>query len=155
MCEQTCGNGGKLRSFYDGRQIDFLAWSRADSFSFKGDCTGPNFCTCPTGYTGFDCRIPVCEQSCSNGGWCVAPNSCQCPPGYSGVDCSMPVCHQGFFVPYHELPEWMIDSTTKRHWPEYKPCNFTSWCKETGGFDCAQTDRTFTAATPHFGTNAR
>ena len=129
VCEQTCGNGG--------------------------NCTGHNTCTCPSDYTGIDCRTPVCEQSCSNGGWCVAPNTCQCPPCWSGYDCSMPVCHQGFFVPYHELPEWMIEPSTKSHWIEYQPCNYTAWCNETHGFDCAQMDRTSTLATPQFGENWR
>lgn len=85
----------------------------------------------------------------------MAPNSCQCPPGFSGYDCGMPVCHQGFFVPVHDLPEWMMDSTRKSHWLEYQPCNLISWCEETGGFDCAQSDRTFTPAIPRFGTNER
>ncbi|KAL9185156.1 hypothetical protein ACHAXT_002933 [Thalassiosira profunda] len=125
VCEQTCGNGG--------------------------NCTGPNTCTCPTDFTGIDCRTPVCEQTCSNGGWCVAPNTCQCPPSYSGFDCNMPVCHQGFFVPSHELPEWMSDVVTESHWLEYQPCNYTVWCDETNGFDCAQRDRSSSAETPLFG----
>ncbi|KAL7552581.1 hypothetical protein ACHAWF_015815 [Thalassiosira exigua] len=125
VCEQTCGNGG--------------------------NCTGPNTCTCPSDFSGIDCRTPVCEQKCLNGGWCVAPNSCQCPPGYSGYDCSQPVCHQGFFVPFHELPDWMIEPTSKSHWLKYQPCNYTAWCNETQGFDCAQTDRNSSQSTPHFG----
>jgi len=129
VCEKTCGNGG--------------------------NCTGSNVCTCPTDYTGLDCRTPVCEQDCSNGGWCVAPNTCQCPPGYSGFDCSMPVCHQGFFVPFHKLPEWMISPATRSHWLEYQPCNYTKWCNETHGFDCAQTDRISSPKTPYFGTGWR
>jgi len=129
VCEQTCGNGG--------------------------NCTGPDTCTCPKDYTGVDCRTPVCEQECSHGGWCVAPNTCQCPPDYSGYDCSYPVCHQGFFVPFIELPEWMIEPATKSHWLEYQPCNFTSWCDETSGFDCAQTERGSSPETPHFGMNWR
>ena len=118
---------------------------------FKGNCTGPNICTCPEDFTGEDCRTPVCDQNCLNGGWCVAPNTCQCPPGHSGYDCSMPVCHQGFFVPHENLPGWMIGPTTKHHWLEHQPCNFTHWCNETRGFDCAQTDRRYAPATPHFG----
>jgi len=129
VCEQTCGNGG--------------------------NCTGSNTCTCPTDWSGMDCRTPVCEQTCSNGGSCIAPNTCQCSPGYSGHDCSFPVCHQGFFVPYTDLPEWMTKPTTIYSWLEYQPCNFTSWCDETGGFDCAQTDKTSFPATPKFGMNWR
>ncbi len=49
----------------------------------------------------------------------------------------------------------MIDSRTKSHWLEYQPCYITSWCEETGGFDCAQAERTFIPANPHFGTNMR
>ena len=123
VCEQTCGNGG--------------------------NCTGPNTCSCPTDWTGFDCRQPVCEQSCSSG-MCVAPNTCLCPPDWSGHDCSMPVCHQGFFVPYDELPDSTVNPT-ETYWLEYRPCNYTSWCNETSGFDCAQEDRIAHAATPLFG----
>ena len=95
----------------------------------------------------------MCEQDCSNGGSCVAPNSCQCTPDYSGYDCSLPVCHQGFFMSIHELPEWIIEPTRKSHWLEYQPCNLTSWCDETKGFDCAQMSTL--PATPQFGMNGR
>lgn len=144
VCEQTCGNGG--------------------------NCTGPNTCTCPQAFTfSEDCRTPACDQQCLNGGLCVAPNTCQCPPGYSGYDCSMPVCHQGSFVSHENLPDWMIDPTTKlnkntfdqcagsnkHHWLQYQPCNLIDWCNVTGGFDCSQKDRRSSPATPNFGSNWR
>lgn len=143
---------GVQRRLY-GRVCDHI--SNTSNRFVQGNCTGPNICTCPKDYTGADCRTPVCEQSCSNGGWCIAPNTCQCPPSYSGYGCSMPICHQGFFVPLRDLPEWMIEPTTKSHWLEYQPCNFTTWCNDTHGFDCAQTGRESFPSTPEFGADWR
>ena len=97
----------------------------------------------------------MCEQDCSNGGSCIAPNTCQCPPDWSGHDCTLPVCHQGFFVPFHELPKWMVEPTTKSHWLQYQPCNFSSWCHTTQGFDCAQADRESSPAIAPFGMDWR
>ncbi|CAM9874206.1 unnamed protein product, partial [Laminaria digitata] len=87
VCSQTCGNGG--------------------------NCTAPGSCSCPSewsggggtvaaavategrgGEEGDDCRVPVCETECLNGGWCMAPGTCACPPQWSGHDCAMPVCMQ-------------------------------------------------------------
>eukprot|EP00903_Cladosiphon_okamuranus_P018631 g17149.t3 len=92
VCSQTCGNGG--------------------------NCTAPGTCTCASewsggggavaaavavavdgGEEGDDCRIPVCDVACLNGGWCVAPGTCACPPQWTGQDCAMPVCTQGYFLP--------------------------------------------------------
>ena len=165
VCEQTCGNGGKLLyslfkiPYYDTRfHIEtkhLISCTNFMTLTYSGNCTSSNTCTCPSDWTGDDCRTPMCEQDCSNGGSCVAPNTCQCPPDWSGHDCTLPVCHQGFFVPYHELPEWMVEPTTKRHWLQYQPCNFSSWCNTTQGFDCAQADRESSPATPLFGMDWR
>jgi sugar lactone lactonase YvrE len=130
VCEQTCGNGG--------------------------NCTAPNECSCPTDWTGFDCRTPTCGQMCSNGGICVAPNTCQCPPSWTGYDCSLPVCSQGFFVSNDNLPKWMKRYPPKPAYSlQYLPCNYTAWCEETHGLDCAQQDRSFAPSTPEFGARGR
>jgi hypothetical protein len=33
----------------------------------NGNCTLPNTCTCEKGWTGVDCRTPICAQDCFNG----------------------------------------------------------------------------------------
>lgn len=87
-----------------------------------GSCVSPDVCTCPDGFTGFDCSIPLCRHrqvtgeivSCLNGGICMNKDECQCPKflstlipsidvsesietGYTGTDCSIPICKQGIF----------------------------------------------------------
>jgi hypothetical protein len=87
-----------------------------------GTCTGPNTCTCPSGWAGDDCSkstalcvngtkkldtgactcnsgwsgaacdVPVCSATCENGGTCVAPNQCQCLEGWSGSVCTAAQC---------------------------------------------------------------
>ena len=32
----------------------------------NGNCTAPNVCECASGWIGFDCRTPVCNQTLSN-----------------------------------------------------------------------------------------
>ena len=83
-----------------------------------GSCVAPEQCTCPDGYTGFDCSTPLCRHkqvsglivSCLNDGECVAKDSCQCKQaeslivpgettGWTGTDCTIPICAQGFFDP--------------------------------------------------------
>ena len=91
-----------------------------------GSCIGPDVCTCRDGYTGFDCRTPICRHEkpdgrvivgCKNGGECRAKDNCQCTKtesslwklyndidisvtGWTGVDCSIPICVQGYYDPF-------------------------------------------------------
>jgi hypothetical protein len=64
-----------------------------------GACVGPDACLCDSGYSGFDCSVPVClntswlslaaapltgaaavaQTGCFNGGICSAPDTCACP----------------------------------------------------------------------------
>lgn len=60
-----------------------------------GTCTGPDTCTCRTGWSGDDCSIPVCDApKCTGRQVCVGPNECACVPGYAGADCRTPLCAQ-------------------------------------------------------------
>ncbi len=90
----------------------------------RGSCIGPDVCTCRDGYTGFDCKNPMCRHQqvdgsvvgCLNGGLCVEKDNCQCIQkdsdlwlkhsdadrgitGWRGSDCSMPICVQGYYDP--------------------------------------------------------
>uniref|UniRef100_A0A8C1EMY6 Slit homolog 3 (Drosophila) n=1 Tax=Cyprinus carpio carpio TaxID=630221 RepID=A0A8C1EMY6_CYPCA len=62
------------------------------------DITGSYHCTCPFGYKGHNCEIPInacISLPCVNGGTChLTPGldghySCVCPPGYEGQQCEM------------------------------------------------------------------
>lgn len=90
-----------------------------------GSCIAPDVCTCKDGYSGFDCKTPLCRHrqlngsviGCLNGGICVDKDRCECPQtlsilwkkfpqhaeggitGWTGTDCSTPICTQGFFDP--------------------------------------------------------
>uniref|UniRef100_A0A8C1Z2X8 Slit homolog 3 (Drosophila) n=1 Tax=Cyprinus carpio TaxID=7962 RepID=A0A8C1Z2X8_CYPCA len=62
------------------------------------DITGSYHCTCPFGYKGHNCEIPInacISLPCVNGGTChLTPGldghySCVCPPGYEGQQCEL------------------------------------------------------------------
>ena len=60
----------------------------------NGTCIAPNLCKCQTGWTGTDCRHPVCAQTCQHNGACTHPDTCTCERGWTGYDCSIPICAQ-------------------------------------------------------------
>lgn len=60
----------------------------------NGTCIAPNTCRCATGWSGYDCTVPVCEQTCHHHGNCTLPNTCTCEKGWEGYDCSIPICAQ-------------------------------------------------------------
>jgi hypothetical protein len=47
-----------------------------------------------SGWTGSDCSLPMCSQTCRNNGNCTNPNICTCERGWAGSDCSIPLCAQ-------------------------------------------------------------
>jgi len=146
QCVQTCENGGQCIApdtcscspgWFDSNCTTPICGHTCGN---GGNCTAPNTCTCPLEWGGTDCRTPVCEQECMNGGWCIAPNTCACPPQWSGFDCSIPICHQGYFVPFSFQTKQKYQHFP-RHWLQYEPCHFDTWCNESNGFDCKQHDR--------------
>jgi hypothetical protein len=89
-----------------------------------GSCIAPDVCTCKDGYTGFDCKTPLCRHrqkngqvvGCMNGGHCIDKDTCNCKKtqsilwqtyphvdqgmtGWTGSDCSIPICTQGYYDP--------------------------------------------------------
>ena len=94
-----------------------------------GSCIAPDVCTCRDGYTGFDCKTPLCRHQqnngkvvgCLNGGSCQRKDDCHCIQalsvlwrvhyqaergltGWTGTDCSIPICVQGFYDPFCDGP---------------------------------------------------
>jgi len=96
-----------------------------------GSCISPDVCTCKDGYSGYDCKTPLCRHlqptgkvtSCLNGGVCVSKDNCKCVQtssvswrvhtgarhgitGWTGDDCSIPMCSQGYYDPFcTDLPQ--------------------------------------------------
>ncbi|GBG29733.1 Wnt inhibitory factor 1 [Hondaea fermentalgiana] len=87
-----------------------------------GSCVSPDVCSCSDGYSGYNCKTPLCRHrlpddtvvSCLNGGTCTAKDSCTCDTwdselpalyedikpgktGYTGTACQIPICIQGTF----------------------------------------------------------
>lgn len=60
----------------------------------NGTCVAPNKCQCASGWTGYDCHIPLCPGGCKHNGNCTLPNTCTCELGWKGPDCSIPICAQ-------------------------------------------------------------
>ena len=60
----------------------------------NGTCIAPNTCECAPGWSGYDCSMPVCDQTCLHNGNCTHPHTCTCERGWSGDDCSVAQCAQ-------------------------------------------------------------
>ena len=56
-------------------------------------CSSPkvcisNTCQCSQGWSGVNCDVASCSQTCQNGGSCSYPNFCQCTDSWGGSDCT-------------------------------------------------------------------
>jgi hypothetical protein len=49
-------------------------------------------CSCPSGFYGVNCQIPVCPTCLNNGVCDSATGSCNCPTGYFGINCEFRSC---------------------------------------------------------------
>lgn len=59
-----------------------------------GRCIGSDKCSCPYGWEGLDCSIPICLDACNQRQICVGPNQCDCIPGFKGHQCLDATCAQ-------------------------------------------------------------
>ena len=53
----------------------------------NGTCVAPDTCECSPGWSGYDCTVPICEQTCAHNGNCTLPDTCTCEKGWEGHDC--------------------------------------------------------------------
>ena len=59
-----------------------------------GICTGTDTCSCPIGWQGAGCTLPICATPPGRRQLCTAPNTPTCIPGYTGDACETPQCVQ-------------------------------------------------------------
>lgn len=63
--EPTAGHTGPWRYIND-RQIPYVTYVNYSQGRYvcanDGVCTAPDICSCAKGWSGFDCRTPICEQ---------------------------------------------------------------------------------------------
>ena len=131
--DQGSRNGRHIRVNYNNYTRETQEWAIGDTTPGEGifacynagSCIAPDFCTCKDGYTGFDCKTPLCRHrqndgtvaGCLNGGVCMDRDNCHCVQtqsilwmkhshadrgniGWAGKDCSTPICSQGYFDPF-------------------------------------------------------
>jgi hypothetical protein len=98
----------------------------------EGSCIYPDRCTCPDGWTGFDCQTPLCRHkqtdpwlgknlisSCLNGGLCVNKDNCTCIQTRSVLHLTYPDVTQedssaspgSRRVPLVNVPEYVVVDT--------------------------------------------
>ncbi|KAH9132513.1 hypothetical protein LEN26_007391 [Aphanomyces euteiches] len=59
----------------------------------NGTCVAPDTCVCASGWSGYDCSIPVCTNPCVHG-TCTFPDTCTCDLGWTGDLCTVAICAQ-------------------------------------------------------------
>ncbi|CAM9417789.1 unnamed protein product [Discosporangium mesarthrocarpum] len=126
-------------NYHNYTQLDTETWVQGEITAGEGlyscynggSCLGPDTCSCPDGWDGYDCNTPLCRHlqpsgevsSCQHSGICANKNDCSCvqtdsvlwqvyekanrvTTGWTGSDCSTPICAQGFFDPFcTDLPQ--------------------------------------------------
>jgi hypothetical protein len=107
----------------------------------------PDTCECAAGWTGYDCSIPICRQTCHHGGNCTLPDTCTCEQGWSGPDCTVAVCAQecnngGVCVApdtckCQQWPTKFEDGRKGGGWPIFRKPNGDPQNTGWTGYDCA------------------
>eukprot|EP00924_Labyrinthula_sp_SR-Ha-C_P014134 snap_masked-scaffold_77-processed-gene-0.38-mRNA-1 protein AED:0.12 eAED:0.12 QI:0/-1/0/1/-1/1/1/0/1936 len=159
----------------DFKFTSFLVWKQEYGTCidevFRGcynnsTCVAPNTCRCADGWTGFDCSIPVCNESCSRKeeevaatttdakkffsrgtGNCTFPNTCTCEKGWRGKTCDIPICAQecnnnGKCVAPDTCSCWRWPSEIRNNrnlggWPMFRNSLGDSQLTGWTGYDCS------------------
>lgn len=82
---------------YKRNETSGLCEPRCDRGCFGGRCTGPNICSCQSGWRSEDSVcMPVCTYQCQENAYCFSPEVCVCKLGYDEVNgqCK-PICPDG------------------------------------------------------------
>ncbi|XP_045164712.2 neurogenic locus notch homolog protein 4-like [Mercenaria mercenaria] len=145
----------------DGYETDFYGRCRNKTGNIQcqnGGSPMPNFwgqytCTCPSGFYGKSCEIPICH--CENGGECVVKDGqpfCNCSYGHSGERCEHSLCdtecknggrcHRNGTHEFCECPhnyvgkycEHYFDQPSTCPVPEYRHPYCATYC--TGNSNC-------------------
>ena len=93
------------RITYDDRRVHSIGrWKQAGGSCVdnvirgcanNGTCIAPNTCKCAKGWSGFDCKTPLCiVNPCLHNGNCTLPETCTCEKGWTGIQCEIPMCAQ-------------------------------------------------------------
>ena len=107
VCSKVCENGGECVAPETCRCV-CVCFARKCAVSSKFSCRilvytnaislllpcTTFFSSCPEGWEGDDCSLPVCSSPCAARHICTSPDTCTCLPGWEGDGCLTPQCVQ-------------------------------------------------------------